>query len=114
MSVSQPRRKTLTSRHCVAWRGRRYAGPNPVTSGSGLSGIVASTAPPMLTTYRVATATARHRRAARAESVIRVRCHGQPARLVNLKPCAIQARRPYQSASLASGGRSVRITHGSL
>ena len=30
-----------------------------------------------------------------------------------LKPCSIQARRPYQPASPASGGKSVRINHGS-
>jgi hypothetical protein len=43
-----------------------------------------------------------------------VRCHCQPARLMHLNCCSIQARSPYQPASLASGGRSVRISHGSV
>jgi hypothetical protein len=34
--------------------------------------------------------------------------------LVIVTPCAIHARHPYQQAVLASGGRAVRITHGSL
>jgi hypothetical protein len=38
----------------------------------------------------------------------------QPARLVLWKPCALQARSPYHAASLASGGRSVRTSHGSF
>jgi len=47
-----------------------------------LAGIVSSVAPPTLRNHKVAPATASHRRAARAGSVRRVRCHGQPARLV--------------------------------
>src|SRR5262249_56395982 len=65
--------------------------------------------PPTLSSHSVATATANHRRAARSGWVIRVRCHCQPARLIHLNCCSIQARRPYQPASLASGGKSVRI-----
>jgi hypothetical protein len=70
--------------------------------------------PPTLSSQKVATATASHRRAARCGSVMRVRCHCQPARFVTLKPCSIQARSLYQHASLASGGKSVRIHHGSV
>ena len=44
--------------------------------------------------------------AARSGLVMCVRCHCQPARFVIVKPCSIQARRPYQPALLASGGRS--------
>src|SRR5205085_658685 len=62
---------------------------------------------------RVATATASQRRAARSGSVMRVRCHCQPARLISLKLCSIQVRRPYQATSHAAGGRSVRISQGS-
>jgi len=42
------------------------------------------------------------------------RCHGQPARVVRVKPGSSQARPPYQEAVLASGGRSVKSHHGSL
>src|SRR5882724_11679851 len=90
------------------------AGTSTVTSGTVLAGTVASASPPTLSSHKVATATASHRRAARSGLVIWVRCHCQPARLVILKPCSIQARKPYQPAVLASGGRSVRINHGSL
>ena len=89
-------------------------GTSAVTSSSVLAGIVSSAAPPTLSSHNVATATASHSRAARSGALMRVRCHCQPARLVILKPCSIQARRPYQPASLASGGRSVRISQGSL
>ena len=92
----------------------RLPGTRAVTSGTVLTGIVSSASPPTLRSHRVATATASHRRAARSGLVMWVRCHGQPARLVILKPCSIHARNPYQQAVLASGGRSVRITHGSL
>ena len=85
-----------------------------MTSGTVLAGIVSSASPPTLSSHKVATATASHRRAARSGLVMWVRCHCQPARLVILKPCSIQARNPYQQAVLASGGRSVRINHGSL
>ena len=62
---------------------------------------------------KVATATANHNRAARCGSVMRVRCHCQPPRLVILKPCSIQARKPYQHALPALGARSVSSNHGS-
>ena len=110
----QPRRKTLTSRRRVARRVRGGSGTRAVTSGTVLAGIVSSASPPTLSSHKVATATASHRRAARSGLVMWVRCHCQPARLVILKPCSIQARNPYQQAVLASGGRSVRINHGSL
>jgi hypothetical protein len=64
--------------------------------------------------HHVATATASHRRAARAGSRLCVRCHSHPARLVILTPGAIRASRPSQATSLASGGQFVRINHGSL
>jgi hypothetical protein len=51
-------------------------------------------------------------RTARSGWVFRVRCHCQPARLRHFNCCSIQARNPYQPASLASGGRSVRISQG--
>ena len=70
--------------------------------------------PPTRSRHKVATATASHRRAARWGSVMRVRCHGQPARFVTLQPCASQARRPYQPASLAAGGTAVRLTPGAV
>ena len=40
---------------------------------------------------------------------MRVRCHCQHkyAFLVSLKPCSIQARKPYHAAVLASRGKSV-------
>src|SRR5205807_3064829 len=109
----QPRRKTLTSRRRVAGRGRAGWGTRAVTSRTVLAGLVSSAAPPTLTPPQGAPATARPRRAARAGWGIRVRCHGQPARLVSVKPCSIQARRPYQQAVLAAGGSAVRSTHGS-
>src|SRR5262252_7200119 len=74
----------------------------------------ASASPPTLSSHKVATATANHRRAARAGWVMWVCCPCQPARLVLLQPCAIQARTPYQQAVLASSGRSVRLNHGSV
>ena len=86
---------------------RRDIEPRPL--GEALLGR-----PPTLSNHKVATATANHRRAARWGSVMRVRCHGHPARLVSLKPCSIQARNPYQQASLASGGKSVRINQGAM
>ena len=49
--------------------------------------------------------------AARSGSVMRVRCHCQPPRLVTLNPCSIHARSPYQPASATSGGKSVRSSH---
>ena len=45
---------------------------------------------------------------------MRVRCHCQPPRLVSLKPCLIQARKPYPAAVLATGGRSVTSNHRSV
>src|SRR4029434_8528798 len=110
----QPRRKTLTSRKRVARRVRAGWGTRGVTSRTVLAGGVSPPPPPTLSSHKVATATASHRRAARSGWVMRVRCHCQPARLVILKPCSIQARTPYQQAVLASGGRSVKINHGSL
>jgi hypothetical protein len=70
--------------------------------------------PPPLRRHSVATATASQSRAARSGARRRVRCHCQPARLGIVKPCAIQARRPYQQASLASGGRAVRSSPGAV
>ena len=52
------------------------------TSSRVLAGIVSSAKPPTLSSHSVATATASHRRAARAGWVMRVCCHGQPARVV--------------------------------
>src|SRR2546429_60424 len=94
----QPRRKILTSRRRVARRIRGCVGRRAVTSGTVLTGMVSSASPPTLSSHRVATATASHRRAARSGLVMWVRCHCQPARLVILKPCSIQARKPYQQA----------------
>src|SRR6266481_5768913 len=110
----QPRRKTRTHRRRVACRIRGCRGTKAVTSGTVLAGIVSSASPPTLSSHRVATATASHRRAARSGFVIWVRCPCQPARFVIWKPCSLQARTPYQQAVLASGGRSGRINHGSL
>ena len=90
-SATHPWRTTLTSRRRVARRDRDRSGHNPVTSSSVLAGMVSAAAPPTLSRHPVATATASHRRAARAGSRIRVRGHGQPARLVLCKPCSIQA-----------------------
>lgn len=104
--VIQPRRNTLTRRNRVARRWRRCASINAVTSSTVLLAMASSAAPPTLTSHKVATATASHSRAARAGCAMRVRCHCQPPRLVSLKLCSIQARRPYQAAVLASGGRS--------
>jgi hypothetical protein len=47
--------------------------------------MVSSASPPTLSSHKVATATASHRRAARSGWVMWVRCHCQPARLVILK-----------------------------
>jgi len=97
----QPWRKTLTRRNCVAWRGRGRGRSWAGSGGSVPTGIVVSAAPPTLSSHKVATATASHNRAARWGSVMRVRCHCQPPRLVILNPCSIQARNPYQQASPA-------------
>lgn len=75
----------------------------------GWNTTVSSARPPTLSSHNVATATASPRRAARWGTVLRVRCHCHPARLVRLKPCSIQARSPYYQVALASGGKSVRI-----
>ena len=69
---------------------------------------MAAAAPPTLSNHKVATATANHRRAARWGSVMRVRCHCQPARLVSWKPYSIHARKPYQHAAPAVGARYAR------
>ena len=90
------------------------AGQCAETSSRVPSGLVSLAAPPTLISYKVATATGSPRRTARCGLVMRVRCHCHPARLVSLKPCSIQARRPYQQASPTSGGKSVRINQGSL
>jgi hypothetical protein len=84
-----------------------------VPSRRVLSGIVSSDSPPTRTSHSVVPAMATHRRVARSASVRRVRCHGPPPRLATWKLGAIQARNPYQAASLASGGRSVTSSHGS-
>ncbi len=114
IGVIHPRRNTRTRRRRVSRRLRRLGGHSAVTSSNVPSGTASSTSPPTRKSYNVATATANHRREARPGSLIRVRCNCHPARLVTLKPCSIQARSPYQAASLASGGTSVRINHGSL
>ena len=66
------------------------------------SPICKSASPPTLNIQYVAIATPSHRRSARSGSVMRVRCHCQPARFVILNPCSIQARIPYQQASQAA------------
>src|SRR6185503_15552365 len=105
--VIHPWRKILTKRSWVAGRGRD-AGPSSAANGSRvLTGSVSSAIPPTLRSHNVATATANHNRAARWGSLIRVRCHCHPPRLVTLKPCSIQARKPYQHASPALGARCV-------
>ena len=78
-----------------------------------LSGIAASAMPPTLSSH-----TWRPHRQPQAGCPLRLGHAGalprQPARFVTLKPCSIQARRPYQQASLAAGGTSVRINHGAV
>ena len=70
-----------------------------------LHGSVASASPPTLTTHKVATAIANHKRLARAGSVILVWCHCHPPRLVSLKPPSIQVRILYHTTLAASGAR---------
>lgn len=72
-----------------------------------------SASPPTSTSHSVATASTTHNRSARAGSVIRVRCHGHPPRLITLNPCSIQLRKAYQHGSAAPGGKSVSTSHGS-
>src|ERR1700741_3980897 len=111
--VIQPWRKTLTKRNWVAHR-ERGGGQSPSANGNSvLTGTVSSARPPTLSNHNVATATANHNRAARWGSVIRVRCHCHPPRLVILKPCSIQALSPYQHAWPALGAKSVNTNHGS-
>src|SRR5881409_913715 len=107
----QPRRKILTSRRRVARRIRGCVGTRAVTSGTVLAGMVSSAAPPTLSSHRVATATANHRRAARSGLVMWVRCHGHPARLVICKPCAIHARAgwPWQRTHMTKPERAARL-----
>lgn len=100
------RRNTLTRRIRIARRCRRGGPTNAVTLSTVLLAIVSSTMPPTLTNHEVATATAGHRRAARG--MYHAGTLPLPApRLVSLQPCSIQARKPYQAAMLASGGKSV-------
>ncbi len=67
--------------------------------------------PPTDSSHQVAVAIAIHNRSARAGSPMRVCCHCQPPRLQRLKPCSIQALKPYQQASAHSGpGRSIPAT----
>jgi hypothetical protein len=112
-SATPPWRNTRTSRKRVARRSRGRPGHRAVTASHVLAGTVSSAAPPTRSNPHVATATASPNRAARAGSRRRVRCHGQPARLVIFKPGSIQARRPYPPAARAAGGRSVRLSQGS-
>src|SRR5581483_4299959 len=79
----------------------------------GLAALVASPAPPTLTTQSVATARASHRRLARSGSVILVCCQPHPPRLRSLNPASIQVRRLYHATSAWRGDRSVRISQGS-
>jgi len=79
-----------------------------------LGGPLASASPPTLSSHNVAPATANHPRAARSGSVRRVRGHCPPPRLVSLKPCAIQARKPYPHAARLAGGKAVKLNHASL
>src|ERR1022692_1810458 len=93
-------------------RGRRLCcvcGTSSIVS----SGNAASASPPTDNNHHVATATASHSRSARAGSSMRVYCHCQPPLLIRLNPCSIQARKPYQQTSPASGGKSVRTNQGS-
>ena len=112
--ATPPWRNTLTSRRRVARRVRGRSGHNAVTARSVLSGMSSSAIPPTLSSHKVAPATASHRRAARSGARMRVRCPGQPARWVIVQPCAIEARSPYQQASLASGGRAVSLSPGAV
>src|SRR5438552_4062398 len=78
-----------------------------------LHGWVASTSLPTLTTHKVATAMANHKRLARAGSVIFVWCPCHPPRLVSLKPPSIHVRMLYHTTLAASGARSVSTSHAS-
>lgn len=111
-STPEALRNRLTRRSRVARCCRAVRARLAVTSNRLLSGMRSSASPPTLRSHKVATATANHRRSARCGSVMRVRCHCHPARVVSVKPCSIQARRPYQHASEVSGGRSVRMHQG--
>jgi hypothetical protein len=108
-----PGRNTLTTRSGVARRGRDAGHPAAGSGSPGLTGTVSSASPPPLSTHRVATATANHKRAARGGSLRRVRCHGHPPRFGSLKPGSIPARSPSHHASPALGARSVKNHQGS-
>lgn len=104
----QPCRKMPTNRQRrPCWRGE------PGTVGNVGFGIAASASPPTASSHQVAMAMANHSRSARSGSIMRVYCHCQPPCLIFLKPCSIQARKPYQQAPAVWGGRSVKINHGS-
>src|SRR5215813_6570822 len=101
--VVQPWRKILTKRNWVARRGREGGQAADANGSSVLTESVSSAMPPARSNHKAATATANHNRAARWGSLMGVRCHCQPPRLVILKLCSIQARSPYQHASPALG-----------
>src|SRR5207245_4594301 len=105
--------KQLRSRgreRLVALRRAMWSSGN---SSNVLHGRLPSASPPTLTTHKVATAIANHKRLARAGSVILVWCHCHPPRLVSLKPLSIQVRILYHTTSAAWGARSVSTSQGS-
>src|SRR5437764_4201171 len=116
-TATKMRRSPWAKQLCSRGRERlvavRRAICNSGNASNPLHGCVASASPPTLTTQKVATAIANHKRLARAASVILVWCHCHPPRLVSLKPPSIQVRILYHTTLAASGARSVSTSHGS-
>jgi len=109
----QRRRRGRDRRVGVTGSGTHHAGVRASRVMTARSSL-ASTAPPTLTVHKVATALANQSRLARSGRVILVCGPSQPPRLQSLHPHSIHARNPYQATAAPAGGRSVRISHGSV
>src|SRR5512140_1079579 len=109
--VNRPVRKQDRSR---GWEPLGQGGKGAGSGSRELAGRCGSTSAPRLTAHRVATAMTNQWRSARWGTVRRVACHCQPPRLMYLKLHSIQARKLYHTILDWFGGRSVRISQGSL
>src|SRR5262245_50330931 len=101
-SVRFPGGDTAPSWHALSVQGGTVSTARPI-----------SASPPTRRHHQVDTASTSHSRSARRGSVMCVFCQSQPPLLSRLNPCSIQARKPYQQTSAASGARSVSTSQGS-
>ena len=99
----------LTRRTRVAWRCRRCTPTNSVTSAPYCRQWCLRRRPPRSPTTRWPPP--RPATGAPPAPGGSCGCVATASRRVSLKPCSIQARKPYQAALLAAGGKSVISNH---